>query len=266
MSEVESTLDVSPMEPVSRVRERDLDLLLAESLSTSLEFVEWFLERVPRMSRQTAVTSCGAVVNFHRSDSVAAGVGETDVLAEVAWADGETGLMSIEDKVLASSQMDQGRRHVEYLRGTGRTFTAAVLVAPAAWIDRHESEAEVYDSAIAVEEIARWHGGRPDGALRWRGRVFLQATKVRAGGEPAHDLDDWCADFDRALHPYGLSIVPQARQRTAASDQARSGRSMTCTPDCLGDYEDLVAYITFWHGSSATRRGRVGLYIEVAED
>ncbi len=76
--------DAMSVRSTSWVRERDVDLLLAESLSTLPGFVQWFVGRVPVMAAHAeSVERCNAVVNFNRPDARGDATGETDVLAHV---------------------------------------------------------------------------------------------------------------------------------------------------------------------------------------
>lgn len=258
--------DIEQADPVPWVRERDIDLLLAESLHSHMEFVSWFLRQVPQMAESAdSVTGCLAVVNFNRPDAPGHATGETDVLARVSFADRPDVLLSIEDKVLASPQLDQGRRHRDYLASQPYVATAAVLVAPAAWIEAHPDEVSAYDLAIRLEDVAAWHDQHADTAVKWRGRVIRQAVRQRAVMAPAPDLDAWCADFDASIRPHGLRLAPQFRQRSAAPGQAVSGRFIWCAEETLGDLSDLSAVLFFKH-ASAKYPGRVSIDIEVEPD
>lgn len=250
----------------SWVRERDVDLLLAESLSTLPGFVQWFVARVPVMAGQAqSVERCNAVVNFKRPDARGDATGETDVLAQVDFTNGERCLISIEDKVLASPRLNQGRRHRAYLESQPHEYTAAVLVAPSKWVEGHRVEAETYDCVIPIEAIAAWHNEQYEPAVQWRGRVLAQAAEQRSAMAPAPDLDAWCDDLDEAIKSQGLRLAPQARQKSDAPGQAVSGRFIWCAEDTLGDVEDLWAALFFKH-ASANYPGRVSIDIALPKD
>jgi hypothetical protein len=113
--------DIGSAKAVPWVRERDVDLLLAESLSTSPQFLRWFLSRIESLEHTApSAVSCKALVSFSRPDALGDATGETDILALVFCDDGLEVLLSIEDKVLASPQLDQGRRHADLDRQPSR--------------------------------------------------------------------------------------------------------------------------------------------------
>lgn len=253
--------------PVPWVRERDVDLLLAESLSVDPAFVSHLLQRLDDGSWPTPDSvRLAASVGHNRPDALADASGETDVLVAVDWPSGERALISIENKVLALPQTRQGERHRRFVEGSGADFFAAVLVAPQAWLAGHHEEVSSYHVAVSLEDIAEWHEGQDEPGARWRGRVFRQAAAQRHDFEVADDLNDWCREFDQRIFEIAeLRLEPQIRLRTRVSGRALSGRFIWCEAATLESLAGCDATL-FFKTASAKRPGRASIDISGLPD
>jgi hypothetical protein len=247
--------DVFAGPSVPWVRERDLDFVLAEEITASSPFAGWLARRAFRdKSPLGDPRRHVAVVNYSRPRSGPEGVGESDLLVELVWSEGPWGMLSIEDKVLASPQTRQGERHKAFVAEQGADLAAAILVAPRLWLQGHETEAGTYDAGIAIEDIARWLRDRThlcDGTearrLAWRAAVLGQATAQRNDAEAAPDLDAWTSDLDAVFARHGVRLDPYPRQR-ASKERGRPGR-----------------FIRFATGTLAATRGvDASLYVKCA--
>lgn len=215
--------------PVPWVRERDIDLLLAELLSTETELTEWLVNRSlqrPAERPDGAPASVRAIVNYSRPDALACGAGETDVVVEADYPSGAgTLLLSIEDKVWATPQRDQGGRHRLFVEGHSSRWGLAVLVAPRVWMVGHATESAEYHLCVALEDIAEWCRQR---GFMFQSSVFRQAC-VPPRHELAPDLQDWHTAVDRLLDDeFGLRLAPQRFVRTKNMGQAKAERWASC--------------------------------------
>lgn len=228
---MKSFSQIEDLSPVPWVRERDIDLLLAQLFVDDHELVRLFAEsglakeRVP--SRPLAVES---TVNYSRPDAVAAATGETDVIVAASYAKGQSLLISIEDKVWAAPQLLQGRRHRSFVEASDATWRLAVLVAPRAWIESHPVETTDYHCSLSLETLSKWCRGR---GHNFHADVFAQACTPR-GVAPAPDLQDW---FEASRHvlreQLDIDLEPQRFVRTTNVGSAKPNRWISCARPTL---------------------------------
>lgn len=227
--------DVPSLPPVPSVRERDIDLLLAELFVTRPTLVEWLVERACCAGYDVPLgplSSVHAVVNYSRPEAAGDAAGETDVLVEANFADG-TLILSIEDKAWAAPQDRQGQRHVRFSRRAARPWGRAVIVAPQTWLSGHETEADVYDLSVSLEDLADWCRSQDDG-LEFKAQVFDQACVPPGPGEWAEVLQQWNAYVDGILaEHHGLRLAPTRHIRTTKKGLAKPGRYISCAADTL---------------------------------
>jgi hypothetical protein len=209
--------------PVPWVRERDVDLLLAELFATEPAFTAWLLHHELRRPVEVPVgepEKVHAVVNYSRPDSSAAAAGETDVLVTARFGD-DLLLLSIENKVWAAPQRNQGQRHRDFVQESDVRWGLAVLIGPNAWIKNHPAEANAYHLAVTLEDIAAWCTAQ---TFTFRAAVFEQACRPPVFGY-AEDLQDWHAQVNRLLSDeLGLTLAPQQFVRTSNLGQAKPNR------------------------------------------
>lgn len=233
------------------VRERDLDLLLAEMFATEPQFTAWLLHREPRRPAQIppgVPEFVHAVVNYSRPDAAAVAAGETDVLVTARYPDhgddsGGELLLSIENKVWAAPQLNQGQRHCDFAEKSDARWGLAVLIGPGAWIEGHAREADDYHLAVGLEDIAAWCRVH---SSPFRAAVFEQACRPPVF-EFAPDLQDWHASVNRLLFDQlGLRLAPQRFVRTRNAGQAKPNRWAICEVGTLerpGGAEQPLIYL-----------------------
>lgn len=248
--------------PLPFVRERDVDLLLAESFSSDAHFRRWFLAEVPDMGKSLETEVLKVRVSDLREGAPAEAVGETDVRVDIEWTDGVTGLLSIENKIAAEAQPAQGRRHQVFVKSEAAVVKASVLVAPESWINSHAVEVAEYDMAVSMEAIAQHHLDRNDESVTWRGRVFAQAAAQRPVSVPAPDLDEWCVDLAGMIGEYGLRLAPQFRERTPVAGRSKPDRFIWCADETLTALGGLWPSLYF-KTATARRPGRVSIDVSI---
>lgn len=215
--------------PLPWVRERDVDLLVAELFATEPSFTAWLLQRELRRPADipTGVPNhVNAVVSFSRPDASTAAAGETDVLVTARYLGKDTELvLSIENKVWAAPQQNQGRRHRDFVEESGARWRLAILIGPRAWIEGHPNEADEYHLSVALEELVEWCRAH---AFGFRAAVFEQACRPPAF-DLAPDLQDWHAKAARLLEDHlGVRLAPQRFVRTRNAGQVKPNRWASC--------------------------------------
>jgi len=250
---------VSGLAPVPWVRERDIDLLIAELCTNEPAFVAWLVAQGP--IRHGAVVPTGepsvvhAAVNYARSMADGDATGETDVIVEASYSDGDL-LLSIEDKAWAIAQPNQGLRHRLFVERQGRQWALAVLVAPDAWLNGHNEEAGAYHVDVSLEAIARWCRLRSP-SHHFRAAVLEQACRELTRGIPAPDLQEWHGQIGQVLMTkYGLELAPQKLTRVEAAGRARPGRFIACREDTLEPVPGVGPAWLMLKTASANHRGR----------
>ena len=222
-------VSISDLPPVPWVRERDVDLLLAELLATEPSLTSWLLDRDLRRPAEIPAgtpSTVRAIVNYSRPDAPTGGAGETDVVVQADYPDGAgTLLLSIEDKVWAAPQRDQGERHRAFVEGHTSRWGLAVLIGPKEWITGHPDEADEYHLCVHLEDVALWcqHHG-----FEFQASVFRQAC-VPPVFELAPDLQDWHTAVDSLFdEEFGIRLAPQRFVRTRNQGQAKPNRWVAC--------------------------------------
>jgi hypothetical protein len=181
-------------------------------------------------------------VNYNRPQASSEATGETDVLAQAWWEDGTSVVISVENKVWASPQTNQGSRHRAFVEEIDVAHKAALIAAPSAWLNSHGTEVAAYHGTVELEAIAAWfsESNYRDGA--WKASLFQQAVAQTGGGLPAEDLDHWCAQFEaKVLGPHGIELFKIRRQRTRQEGQARPNRFLRCADPTLSQLDGCTA-------------------------
>lgn len=146
--------------PIRELAEADLDAVLVRSLEGSEAFGRRLLD----------------AAGFHDPDgatllaarrSVSDSTGETDVEAVWSLRNGTKAVLLIEDKLSAAFQPNQAQRYGLRARRMESTsdrqlVARTVLVAPGAYLESANVQAEVFDCRISVETIVRWLEGDAD--------------------------------------------------------------------------------------------------------
>ena len=222
-------VSISDLPPVPWVRERDVDLLLAELLSTEPSLTSWLLDRDTRRPAEIPAgvpAFVRAIVNYSRPDTPGGSAGETDVVVQADYPEGGgTVLLSIEDKVWAAPQRNQGERHRAFVESHSARWALAVLIGPKEWITGHPDEAADYHLCIPLEDVAQWCQQHD---LEFQAAVFRQAC-APPNFELAPDLQDWHTAVDNLLNEeFGLRLAPQRFVRTRNQGQAKPNRWASC--------------------------------------
>lgn len=175
---------------LDRVRERDLDILLAAHLTASEAFRAFVLCHACGEASPHALLSCRV--------SVATDAGETDLLLLVRLdepAGGEAGqrrlALMMENKINAPFQPEQAARYHQRgeqgIRVGGWDCYHICLVAPAAYVAT-VPEGNGWDSRLTLEEIATWAravGGPHEAFLaRVCGEAIARQANQIAGASP----------------------------------------------------------------------------------
>lgn len=166
--------------------EKELDLALADKLTSSPEFLAWFLSHTKFSGRRAALTTCrsdhpwgthpfpvtdpntGVTLDTKRQS-------ETDVLLVLRAEDGEVLGVHIENKIgsgkFTAYQPEMYWHRANHWKGNPHygayTDFDTVLVAPAAFMDRHAIQGKLFGCFISHEELAAHvplFGGHPSDA------------------------------------------------------------------------------------------------------
>ena len=226
-------VSISDLPPVPWVREHDVDLLLAELLATEPSLTSWLLDRDLRRPAEIPAgtpSTVRAIVNYSRPHAPTEGAGETDVVVQADYPDGAgTLLLSIEDKVWAAPQRDQGEHHRAFVEGRTSHWGLAVLIGPKELVTGRPDEAVEYHLCVHLEDVAVV----PPPRLRAPG--ICLPTGVRTTGLRA------CAGTAGLAHRRGQLVrrgvgfgpAPQRFVRTKNQGQAKSNRWVECEMDTL---------------------------------
>lgn len=146
------------------LRERHLDLLLAEELAVNPRFARWVAEGAlrdvtdgPREALplpEGPPSSVSTKVSYWDPVGHPNAAGETDVLVRLEWQAGWPVGLFVEDKLDAVFQPWQAERYAARA-AVAEIPTATVLVAPRDFIDGHRASV-LFGKAIAMEDIAEW--------------------------------------------------------------------------------------------------------------
>lgn len=206
MTDVPATVEGEDVLVLRGWREARLDMLLAEELEASPQFVTLLTAAALRAAGRSGPDGdpdhATVVLNFDdQADGTNAGENDLDVT--VTWADGTTRRVLIEDKVWAPLQPRQAER---YAARAVHHKGAAVLIAPRPWLDAHPTAAGMFHATQALESLAIWlRDMSPTAAaeprrMAWRARVLDVLATPRMTGTvidhgPTIDFRDYCIDW-----------------------------------------------------------------------
>ena len=204
---------------VASISERDIDLLVMEELSVSIEFREWFSSRV--FGEPIYKSEIGA---WHSVSD--AQLGESDLVFLFEAVDGPRTAVLIENKIDASPQPKQGERY--RLRGDKglkegywEKFKTCVI-APSKYLTSSK-HSESYDIEVSYEEIlAYFQSRRPrDERFPYKARILLEGIEQnRRGYQPEHneEITKFVSDyFAFASKKYSHLGMQKAKPRPAGS-------------------------------------------------
>lgn len=204
---------------VASIAERDVDLLILEELSVSIEFREWFSSRV--FGEPIFQSEIGA---WHSVSD--AQFGESDLVFLFEAIDGPRTSILIENKIDAPPQAQQGERY--RLRGEKglkegywEKFKTCVI-APAKYLSSSK-HSENYDVEVSYEEILAYFQSRRsrDDRFPYKARILLEGIEQnRRGYQPKHneEITKFVSDYySFALRDYADLRMQEAKPRPAGS-------------------------------------------------
>lgn len=166
--------------PVESIRERDVDLILLEELSTDNSFCEWFI-------RELDLPSITSVNGAWRSIS-AFGLGETDILFSYNSNDKKIFVL-IENKLDTSFQNDQFNRYTkraeEYLTRKECDNAFAILMAPKLFCE-NQNDFENYLTYESVAQRLEFVGSKRN--LFKSNLLQIATEKLRRGYQPVNSI------------------------------------------------------------------------------
>lgn len=198
------------------VAERDIDMLLLEELSSSPDFLKWFLAQIEISGNSYPISvAC----------TVTTSTGESDLELTVQ-CDDKIFKILIEDKIGAPLQAKQAERYREraeaYVRDGKCTAAKTVIVAPSNYY-KETADRLGFDYAVTHESIREWFGQAKEigdrrlckisildsaldyGTLGWKLVADKEVTKF------------WCLYWDLADFLAPELRTPEPKDRPAAS-------------------------------------------------
>jgi len=156
------------------VAERDIDMLLLEELSSSPDFLKWFLAQIGISSQSSLIsTAC----------TVATPTGESDLEMTVQ-CDDKIFKILIEDKIGAPLQPKQPERYRERAKSylhEGKCFAAkTVIVAPSKYFDK-SADRLGFDYAVSHESIREWFNQAKDMGNRRLCKISILDSALEYG-------------------------------------------------------------------------------------
>lgn len=157
-----------------RPSEKELDRALADALSTSQPFLQWFLGCTKFASRNAKIVSCRSdhpwgthpyVLDCGEAEGVeTTRQSETDILLIVKAADEETLGIHVENKVgvgrFTADQPEMYAFRARHWIGNPRygnyTDFDTVLIAPRGFIERNHDQVLCFGAVLAHEDIAQY--------------------------------------------------------------------------------------------------------------
>ena len=200
------------------VRERDMDVLLAEAFSTDPEFLPYVLKKdCASINRKNAPLSFPnykvSKVELWKSDNN----GESDVTITISDGTSKVGLL-IEDKIDAPAQKDQSARYIK--RGQaqlGKNFEAfhAFIICPQKYYEQNE-EAKLYPHYVSYEDIRDFFAKKTDPLSEFRHQQIVQAIK-QAKKAAQVTLNEKANEFFIKYHSYVHEHYPLLDLRTSTT-------------------------------------------------
>ena len=142
--------------PVESVQERDIDLLILEELNVSLDFSQWFINKLDLEQPTSKIKAFRSISDY--------GLGETDILVSYSIKT-KTNFILVENKIDASFQDSQFERYKErgenYIQKKECDMYYIVLIAPKSYCENQSN----FSNCISYESIKKY---------------FIDKKKIRA--------------------------------------------------------------------------------------
>jgi hypothetical protein len=166
--------------PVESIRERDVDLILLEELSTDNAFCEWFIRELD--------LPCLTAVNGAWRSITSFGHGETDILFSYNSNDKKIYVL-IENKLDTSFQNEQFNRYIkradEYVTKKECDSAFSILIAPRLYCE-NQSDFENYLTYEAIAERLEFVGTKRN--LFKSDLLRIASEKLRRGYQPINSV------------------------------------------------------------------------------
>ena len=204
---------------IASIAERDIDFLIMEELTVSIEFREWFSSRV--FGEPIYQSEIGA---WHSVSDTQ--LGESDLVFLFEAVDGPRTAILIENKIDAPPQPKQGHRYT--LRGEKglkegywEKFKTCVI-APGKYLTSSK-HSESYDIEVSYEEILAYFQSRSsrDERFAYKAKILLEGIEQnRRGYQPEYNLEmtrfvsDYFIFASRKFSHFGMQ---EAKPRPAGS-------------------------------------------------
>lgn len=204
------------------IQERDVDLVLVEELSCSLDFVHWLCSQAGYKDLDYLAPSLAEVEVKHSCLFIGEGYGESDIIMRTKDRAGRRHLYLIEDKIDATFTHDQVKRYKTRLQtmlatdgyADGRT----ILIAPQSFISTRVLPGD-FDTQISYESLIIYFENRantcelPEIALRCNHRSgFLRrAVEKKSYNGPVLNPDPRVCDFRNEYADIVSTIAPELR-------------------------------------------------------
>lgn len=190
---------------VARKYERDIDLVLAEEFAVSLNFSSWFLGHTKKFSSRLSKV---VDVYVSRTDLT----GESDLVVVFESESGESRFaLHIEDKIDAPFQPDQAARYRrraanELARGDYSDYES-ILCSPQSYWNVHKEDANLFDTFVSYEEIAKFliSDNGDDQRAVYRSNFFATAA--------SHNANTWTRVDDNITNAFWSAAYDLASRR-----------------------------------------------------
>lgn len=208
--------------PSSDVQERDVDLLIAEELSSSISFVRWFCEQVYGPIQDKFPLDLTGVDVRHSCLHIGDGYGESDIVLRIKDQFMRYHIFLIEDKINASFTPNQPDRYRKRLESIIRTDQLAdgrtVLVAPKSFLDRRADQSD-FDAKISYESLIDYFDARSKSieieelSMRYIYRRDLLSRAIRKKGHigPVVNPDPRVCDFREQYAELVRDLAPELK-------------------------------------------------------
>ena len=193
----------------STVRERDMDLLFLEAISTDKDFADMIVGRTKWINTDYSVTS----IELSRTDSE---YGESDITVIIAAGGLNHGIL-IEDKIDAIAMPNQHKRYLERgAKGVSEDEYKdydVIIVCPQKYY-KNNDEAKLYEHHIFYEEFENYFKAKEDDTNKVR-LLQIQAALNKAKKPPEVAFNEAANAFFVKYRDYQKCYYPHLDLRTS---------------------------------------------------
>ncbi len=198
---------------IEAVQERDIDLLLLEEITVSVEFREWIVKQITGEKIKKFVEPKHSV-----SDSNS----EFDIVLIFISESGKKHALLIEDKIGAMAQKNQPQRYSK--RGdegvVNREWDVfkTCIIAPERYL-KNNKEAKEYSSQISYEAIGKWFLEHKSERYDFKNRMIKEAIEQNRRGYTKIP-DEKTTDFHKKYYVHVKNNCPELEMREPRSSPA----------------------------------------------